>query len=1120
MELNSISEHFEAIKASFIEDLQPIASPDSRKGHDYYGYFSYELLTFLDDVTPENIHDFYHSTKNDNIWKLEQNRIFELLGVAISSNGEKGFLRIIFASLFASIAKKKVVVIPADYYFNKPFTKPHKQFLSDNYFISLLPSFAKELLLTATRSRFEQSKHSFINDWAGVEENFNHYKTWNKSAIDVFNLFCAYGIEKPTGLSPEIVNNYRVDRLRCNQGVMSWLPAISFFDHKFDTAIVSKTQELARRQLKIEIKKDEKTTLDYDDSKFKSLGPKEALESSSPYLKGKDLCVLAPRALRNDIKIGEYTFHISSLANYNISSIDKSSLWYKSQEDYVGHDSPEKSTKNQRINALRYLNAYLFDYLPYFFSKNDTVIQYPDTPEKFLGYIFIKPSSVMESVAFKSEQKIIYPCSFIDFTSLFVDMRKLHSTDNNNTLRDTLATINRYFEYILTNFGNIDGLKLQSNPLDANKKKFGSRYSKSNKAMLDLNYWIYFRAFIKTLTKHAMLKSAEECYLYCKKNGLNEIAADIKVIKEDISDFIDKTETSLSEQEVSNRIPVEGHLPISKVIELVEGYRPLKIFDVDLSKFKRKSIQLTEMGLMCKHLDYQSFASILVSAYAAQRASNASWLDADNFDADYIQDNNLPMESLVDIRIHTDKSKPTGFESLISREVMEVLLLARKLRGLNRNPNYVNPIKYQDNEQSKFGKLKPLLQNSNSNSFRHYNLSLFLEIFEKCLTDSGIEFVSQLRFGPVNVRSQDFYYFARLGSVPVSYSYYIRDNQKEDFVPFSSIEYKSLITVHSLRKQLVTVFDVLIGDREAIGMITGQSEATVGYYSDSSPQIEGEIVKHKKLVIESVVAPEAVAFKEDDFEQTIDYREFAKKYRPITTHMTKEVGSGLYDLSSKDELSLNWTHLCPFGNDCPNEVVRTIGRMNCHICPKAISTKHQAPAIALKIKKLLDDVADLTAQKFKANVTSADLDSINYEITNNLKQASCWKVRIDIINKYGIAVGDKDEVVNRMKYMVPGTFKHSLWLRLKEAANTPILQSDKLKRISNRMVRKLNKVVPELAEILESIEGEVEDDPVSFLLTSLQMVSEIKEIPLDELLDGREKLISDDNKKLLEILNV
>lgn len=808
------------------------------------------------------------------------------------------------------------------------------------------------------------------------------------------------------------------------------------------------------------------------------------------------------------------------MANYTIGSIDKSSMWYKSQEDYVNHDSPEKSTKKQRNNALRYLNAYLFDYLPYFFSKTETAIPHPDMPEKFLGYLFIKPSLVMENVAFKPEQKVIYPFSFIDFTSLFVDMRKMNSTDHNNVLRDTLATISRYFEYILTNFSNIDGLKLKSNPLDANKKKVGTRYYKSNKAMLDLNYWIYFRVFMKTVTKHLMLKSAEECYQYCKKNDFDEIAADVKSIETEISEFINKTEKSINKEDANKQIPVENYLPINKVIELIDGYRPLKIFGVDLSKFKRKSIQLTDMGLVCQHSDYQSFASIVVSAYAAQRASNASWLDANNFDADYVQDNNLPMESLVDIRIHTDKSKPAGFESLISKEVMEILLLARKLRGLNRNTNYVNPIKYQGNEHSKFGKLKPLLQNSNSNSVQNYNLVLFLEIFEKCLIDSEIEFVSQLRFGPVNVPPQDFFYFARLGSVPLSYSYYIRDNQSEDFVPFSSVEYKSSITVHSLRKQLVTVFDVLIGDREAIGMITGQSEATVGYYSDSTPEIESEIGKHKELVVKNLVLPEAVAFKEDHLEQTIDYREFAKKYRPITTHMTNEVGSGLYDLSSKDDLALNWTHLCPFGNDCPNEVVRTIGRMNCHICPKAISTRHHAPAIALKIKKLLDDVADLTAQKLNVNVSSADIGGINYEIKNKLQQASCWKVRKDIIDKYGIAIGDKEEVVNRMKYKVPGTFKHNLWLRLKEAENIPILQSDKLKRISNRMVRKLNKVVPELAEMLESIEGEVEDDPVSFLLTSLKMVAEIKEISLEELLDGKEKLISDDNKKLLEILNV
>ncbi|MCV5899895.1 hypothetical protein OFN63_27690, partial [Escherichia coli] len=44
-------------------------------------------------------------------------------------------------------------------------------------------------------------------------------------------------------------------------------------------------------------------------------------------------------------------------------------------------------------------------------------------------------------------------------------------------------------------------------------------------------------------------------------------------------------------------------------------------------------------------------------------------------------------------------------------------------------------------------------------------------------------------------------------------------------------------------------------------------------------------------------------------------------------------------------LAINYTHICPFDNKCPDEVVAEYGRMNCHDCSAACITSHNAIAI-------------------------------------------------------------------------------------------------------------------------------------------------------------------------------
>src|SRR5690606_11591389 len=133
------------------------------------------------------------------------------------------------------------------------------------------------------------------------------------------------------------------------------------------------------------------------------------------------ILVLEPRKQSKEVVINDYRCSSFTLDSYDTSALDQASLWYKSQSDYLTHNNPEASTVKARRNALRYLNTYLFDYLPHFFNKTETVFEYPNTPEKFLGFVFVKPSLVIESYLFDSLDNKRYPLPIVDFIIKFSD---------------------------------------------------------------------------------------------------------------------------------------------------------------------------------------------------------------------------------------------------------------------------------------------------------------------------------------------------------------------------------------------------------------------------------------------------------------------------------------------------------------------------------------------------------------------------------------------------------------------------------------------------------------------------------------------------------------------------
>jgi len=1102
------------ITKSFKEDLARVSNPQAARGQDSYGLFSYQLEPALSTVSKDDVNEIIEATSNKTSWLVSCDNILKKLNLVTNfSKGEKGTIYKILISLLVSAAAKKIIILNGSYCSNHVFSNQSPDFLLKEFPFSFCYSlFALELVNVGSASRYDKVKKLLKIDWLGVEHQHLTHKTWLKTTSDVFCYMCAYGIDGYSDITPETLNEFRISRNEQGLGFISYSPAFKFIDGKYNTTLDIDTKKICSSNNVTNTRKKKSFNKGY--GHYKPLSPKEKIDFVGINI-SKESIVLQPYARKATVHIDDYSLDLSLLSDYLTSRKDDGSKWGRSQRDYIHSDSPEAGTVKTRENALKYLNAYLFNYLPYFFNNTVTVFEYPDTPEKFLTHVFVKKSMVIDEFILGASEEKIYPLSLIDFIVLCTENTKSESTKGNNLLRDSLAIITRYFQHVVTFYGHLDGYKLSANPLNFKKGKHGTKYNKSIKTKFNFHYWIYFRHFIKVVAKHAVLHASQEINKQAIKFHLPDVVTTTDNISSEILSRIENnavTLTSINNDKIANNI-----INVNEKIKFTDDLIPLVIGSVDVSSLKRKTIQLTDLGGNTKHINYQAFAELCIKCYAGQRASNAAWLCADTFDADYDPNNTSSDESLVDIRIFTDKVSPTGLESKIPKEIMELLITIRKLRNLNKDKAYSSPIYYQNNPKTNKGKLKPLLQISKNHYAEHYNLTPFIEMFEKCLIDSGIQFQSTLSYCLRNMKSSDFNYLKNIDQVPYSQAYKIKYLPDDSFVPFFSIMKKSELTGHSLRLQLVSVLDVLVDDREVIRMFTGQSNATIGYYAKNTPAEENEIINSAKDLLPELVTPIQTKIDEKEANDSLFAGTFVQDYHPISTHITMDISSGIDDLETCDELAFNWTHLCPHANNCPNEVLRTIGAMQCHICPKALSLKHHKGALLIKIKALLDDVKDMRERLKESGVSKADEELLTFEIKEKVREASCWKVRHDILKSQDLVVLDSKGVLDNMTYVEKGSFKHHLYIRLKEVADTPALQSDKIRRIADRISRKLYKVIDDLPALIDFENERLHENPVAHAIRTLEIVADYQGTTVEKLLEAPTEKNNDNDNELLGV---
>ncbi|MBE4255712.1 hypothetical protein HJ080_06080 [Vibrio parahaemolyticus] len=1056
--------------------------------------------------TPKMVETLLDNVSVAASWVNVMDEIFPSNGISASN---KKFFRTSLLALVTNCARKKVVPIPAHLRWEDDLVE---EIHSSTPLSRCYPRLALEVLAESSKARQEKYKGIITPKLTGCDIK---PKSLSANSNQIARYMLCRGIESFDEMTVESFVSFRIEQLidrpkteipwkiLCSAYERQGLLPIGWVDkakEEYDLARPTALMKAAESNGAVPTKRSGYISNAFGEFKSESKGTKRQVLGST-YSKGV-VQLYAPEGRENIVSFGEFTIN-RKLDKHAHQHLSDESDWKRVELSWTSTTEIERSTAKTRSNMLLYLNAYLFEYLPWFFEKHPNVLfEYPDTPSKFLGSVFVKTDPVLDA-EYKRQakllgKKVIYPVSLLSFTEGLINAvsKKANKNHMGSSLRDACSGLRRFFDFIQVRYGDIEGLAIKSNPIIPLKNVGYKRSGKTVKDTFNLGYWVVFRIFMKELAKGLVFASSKEVI---KALGPHEA--------KNLSDY-NRELTKVKGFEHLDRVTYSSNFDrITIPTSINIGSDTLEIGEIISPEFQVSRTKNNDIGKKATKVtlaNYQSPLILLVAAYAGQRSSNGGHLCADTFDQDYIRTAaEDPADTHVPLRVRTDKVKVNGLESSIQEDVMMVLCHAKEIRKHHSHKTFAEPRAYQDNDLSVHGHFRPLLQSTAGHTGIHPNMGPYVFMFEKWLKKHGIEFDSKLVLTPNNLTVERYETIRRHNLEEIAKVQLIEYKGFDEPIPFTPLTPKTSLTPHSLRVQLVTVLKITTGDNEAVRMFTGQTDGTIGYYTKATPEDESTLSKvAKKVKNSSDVVPVAEKIlTEDALIQMFDDIDRANNDIPFFA----ESGVALKALrdSGGRGLAINHTHICPYDNKCPEEVVNLHGYMNCHECSHACITSHNRFAIAAAARRALDEMQDYSGM-ILVSKNESEKEHLNLKYMEQVNIASCWIARHNHIrnnpDKFVIAGFD---AMKQYSYVPASKVSNELLAKMTEVSGVPSLQSNALKQVATMIAHKISNRVSQ--QTMPALTAETQNllryDPVSFVVNNLNMLAQLQNTTPEALIE-------------------
>lgn len=326
------------------------------------------------------------------------------------------------------------------------------------------------------------------------------------------------------------------------------------------------------------------------------------------------------------------------------------------------------------------------------------------------------------------------------------------------------------------------------------------------------------------------------------------------------------------------------------------------------------------------------------------RQHHLIWLDRDAYDK-YVPDSkNRPLAPLY---VSTDKAHGP-WSAIISRYVLDLLGRQRDWYDSCSDPSFDDKLWYGNQKDSPFGMLRPLFRTQQSpGSWTNYRSFRLLLV--------GMQYLIRIQFKDTKTRELIKFKYER-GIPPTS----IAHLEIDDLAKLSHLKLNSDITPHGLRAGFVSEAIKFLPPSLIGRYFTGQSENLVYYYlllhdegALSHDEMLCEMLMRNQSRVMDGNAP-LMAKTIIELNMRLQKAILTNRDEAITTHRLmslsriKKAPNGLDLIRAKDvtEFAFNATHICPFNNTCPQEVIQMLGATNaCALCPYAVRGVEHIPAI-------------------------------------------------------------------------------------------------------------------------------------------------------------------------------
>ena len=418
-----------------------------------------------------------------------------------------------------------------------------------------------------------------------------------------------------------------------------------------------------------------------------------------------------------------------------------------------------------------------------------------------------------------------------------------------------------------------------------------------------------------------------------------------------------------------------------------------------IRRFYKLDTYETSTGKQTRILPHAPRISLLM-CHTGIRQKHLLWLDKDRFDLG-AREKNTGLQPLI---VSTDKSHGEWI-AVVSREVIELCRKQKQWYEECKSESFSDPVWYGNKEGSRFGKFRPLFrQHASDEKWDIYKefpkLLLSLEVFMKEQVGDN-DFPELVRWVPTE---RD-----KFKGRSIEHALTHEEYEKGEFDASWKYRVQSDYTPHGLRSAFVSEAIRFLPPSLVGSTLTGQTESLVWYYA-MFDETSGK--EHFEMLME------AFQRNYDDIDAG-DAPEIAKKLADLNNRLIRQIKSdpadaiddfGLISLAGVTEdkcgieilrakkngvLAFNSTHICPFNNICPKEVVKMFGLDKpCSLCPYAVRGKVHLPAINAEKFKNIEMMKEY-AQKISAyrkRPTNAqvksDLETLEKHFDNTTREAA------------------------------------------------------------------------------------------------------------------------------------